>query len=204
MSPEVVSILVGVLTILVGTTIVFGHRYSDKKDKFDEKSKLDELNEIRIEMRLDKTSLALEDVYHFLYEQLNIKKVVKKVWELFYETSSRRYINKLINELEQTFRESMNVQNVWDNLRCKYGQMGKVLYLLGAIEALAGYPLIALVAFNSFQSIEQFYLWGIGLFIVAIIFIGLIIYIQKKISYNLKIYNEIKKKYLEDGVRIEN
>jgi hypothetical protein len=211
MSPEVIPLLIGALTVFVGTTIVFGHRHADKKDNFDEKPKIDELNDIRMRMRSDATMSSLDAIWRFLDREMKAKIEESKVRIedlkvdiLFYDTTTRGYFNRLINDLERTFRDSMNVRNVWDNLRCKYEQMGKVLYLFGAIEALVGYPLIAVIALNSFLTIEQYYLWGISLFIVAIIFIGLIIYIQRKISHNSKIYDEIKNKYLIDEVRIGN
>lgn len=210
MSPEVISILIGALTVFVGTITVFGHRYADKKDKFDEKAKIDELNAVRLKMRSDKTMPSLDTVWRFLDREMKAKAEENKVRVgdlkvdiLFYHTTTREYFNKLINDLEQTFRESISVRNVWDNLRCKYGQMGKALYLFGAIEALAGYPLIGLIALNSFLTIEQYYLWGTGLFIVAIIFIGLLIYIQREVSHNSRIYDEIKKKWM-DEVRLGN
>jgi hypothetical protein len=204
MSPEVTPILIGVLTVFVGTTIVFGHRYNDKKEKFDEKSKIDELNEIRMSIRSDTTSSALENIWHFIDEQISGKKIVKRVWELFYETTSRQYFNRLINELEKTFKESMDVRDVWDDLRRKYGQLGRTLYLFGIIEAVLGYPLIAFFALDLFLSAEQYYIWSSSLFVVAFVFISIIIHTQRKISHNSEIYEKIKSKYMIDEVRIGN
>lgn len=212
MSPESTSILLGALTVFVGSVIVFAHRYDDKKGKFDEKSKIDELNEVRMAMRSDTTVSVLDNIWHFLFEidrKMRSNKEDKivdapflKVDILLYDTSTREYFNKLINDLEQTFRDSMNVRNAWDNLRGNYGQLGKVLYLFAAIEGLVGYPLLFFVSqLNSLLTMEQYYLWGVSPFIVAIIFICLIVYILGKISHNSEVYDKFKEKLI-DGVRI--
>lgn len=205
MSSESITILLGALTVFVGSTIMFGHRYADKCSKFDEKSKIDELNEVRIEMRADITISALDNIWRFLLDniQMRAKDQVMKIDILLSDTTTRKYFNKLINDLEQTFRASMNVRNAWDNLRVYYGKLGKILYWFAAIEGLAGYPLLLFGSqLNPFLTLQQYYMWGGVLFIVAIIFMGLIVYIRRKISHNSNIYNEIKKKYLIDEVKI--
>ena len=145
MSPESITILLGALTVFAGSTIVFGHRYADKCSKFDEKSKIDELNEIRIEMRADITVFALDKIWRFLLgidRQRRVKGQDMKIDILLIDTTTRKYFNKLINDLEQTFRDSMNVRNAWDNLRVYYGKLGKILYWFAAIVCLVGYPLL--------------------------------------------------------------
>lgn len=205
MSSESITILLGALTVFVGSTIMFGHRYADKCSKFDEKSKIDELNEVRIEMRADTTISALDNIWRFLLDniQMRAKDQDMKIDILLSDTTTRKYFNKLINDLEQTFRASMNVRNAWDNLRVYYGKLGKILYWFAAIEGLVGYPLLLFGSqLNPFLTLQQYYIWGGVLFIVAIIFMGLIVYIRRKISHNSNIYNEIKKKYLIDEVKI--
>lgn len=206
MSPEPITILLGALTVFVGSTIVFGHRYADKCSKFDEKSKIDELNEVRIEMRADTTVSALDKIWRFLLDinrQMRAKDQDMKIDILLIDTTTRKYFNKLINDLEQTFRDSMKVRNAWDNLRVYYGKLGKILYWFAAIEGLAGYPLLLFGSqLNPFLTLQQYYIWGGVLFILAIIFMGLIVYVRRKISHNSNIYNEIKKKYLIDEVKI--
>ena len=51
MLPQLTPVLAGALTILVGSLIVFGHRFVDQSGKFSEKINIDELNEIRIAIR---------------------------------------------------------------------------------------------------------------------------------------------------------
>jgi len=201
MSPESIPILLGALTVFVVSTIAFGHRYADKSSKLDEKSKIDELNEVRMEMRADTTVSALDKIWRFLLE-MREKDQDMQIDALLSDTATRKYFNKLINDLEQTFRDSMSVRNAWAKLGVYYEKLGKILYWFAAIEGLAGYPLLLFGSqLDPFLTLQQYYICGGVLFIVAITFIGLIVYVRRKISHNSKIYNEFKKKYLIDEVK---
>jgi len=206
MSPESLSVLLAALTVLVGSTVLFGHRYVDKSGKFDEKSKLDELNEIRMAIRSDTTVSALDTIWRFLVEtDQKMRREGEKMdaKSLLYDTSRRDYFNKLINDLERTFRDSMNARKTWDNLRLQYRKLGNILYGSATITGLVGYPLLFLSSQSaSFLSLPQYYLLGVFLIIVGIIVLGCIIYTRGKIEHNLKIYKEFKKKYLIDELRI--
>lgn len=206
MSPDLIPILVGALTILVGSTIAFGHRYADKSGKFDEKSKIDELNEIRMAIRSGNTVSILDKIWRFLVEtdqQMRKEKLNMDVNSLLYDINRREYFNRLINDLERTFRDDMNIRKTWDNLRLQYRKLGNILYGSAAIEGLVGYPLLILSSqSNSLLSSQQYSLLGVFLVILGIIFLGLIIYTRGKIVYNLKIYNGFKNQYLIDELRI--
>ena len=206
MSPESISILLGALTVLVGSTILLGHRYADKSGKFDQKSKIDELNEIRIAIRSDTTVSALDTIWRFLVEtdqKMRREGEEMDVKSLLYDTSRRDYFNRLINDLERTFRDSMNVRKTWDNLRLQYKKLGNILYGGATIAGLAGYPLLFLSSQSTaFLSLQQYYLLGIFLIIVGIIVLGLVMYTRGKIVHNMKIYREFKKQYLIDELRI--
>lgn len=203
MSPETLAIVLSAFSVVLGVIVVFGHRFKDKKDKNAEKSKIDELNEIRLAMRSDETALALDDVYRFIDREMKEKKDETKVDILLYDTTTREYFNKLINSLEKTFRNSMKVRSSWDNLGSNYGKLGNILYCFATIEGIAGYPLLFLwLQQNPFFSLQQYYLWVSLMLIVAIVFIVLIWYFLRRISEYSKVYEEFKEKYLIDEVRI--
>jgi hypothetical protein len=208
MSPESISILLGALTAFVVSTLAFGHRFADKCGKFDEKSKIDELNGVRKEMRADSFVSAFEKIWAFLREidrKMGVKDMNDIVMNDISESDTAgKFFQKLINDLEQTFRDDVDVRTAWENLRIYYGKLGKILYWFAAIVGLAGYSLLFLaVQANPFLSQEQYSVCGGILFIVAVTFIGLIVYVRRKISYNSKIYDEFRKKYLIDEVKFE-
>lgn len=64
--PESMPVFSAALVLLIGTAIVFGHRYTTQSSNFDEKSKTDELNEIRMAIRSDTTIPALDKLWRFL------------------------------------------------------------------------------------------------------------------------------------------
>lgn len=70
---ELMPLIAGILALLIGLTIAFGHRCADKSAKQDEKTKIDELNEIRVAMRSKKTIPVLD-----------------KIWRLFVEPAQKR------------------------------------------------------------------------------------------------------------------
>jgi hypothetical protein len=208
MSPESISVLLGALTIFVGSTIVFGHRCCDKCGKFDEKTKIDELNDVRKRLRAGSFVSVFETIWGFLREidrKMGVKDINDIVMNEISETDTAgKFFQKLINDLEQTFRADVDVRTAWENIRVYYGKLGKILYWFAAIEGLAGYSLLLLAAQSTtFLSQQQYLMCGGILFIVAITFIGLIVYVRRKISYNLKIYNEFREKCLIDEVKFE-
>jgi len=206
MSPESISILLGALTVFVVSTLAFGHRYADKCGKFDEKSKTDELNRILRGIRADSFVSTFEKIWGFLRE-IDRKMVVKDqdmnniVMNDIRESDPRgKFFNNLINDLEQTFGDSVNVKNAWEHIRVYYGKLGNILYWFAGIEALVGYPLLVLVSqVNLFLTLQQYLICLAVLIIVAVTFIGLIIYVRRKISHNSKIYNEYRDKSLRLG-----
>jgi hypothetical protein len=205
LSPELVSVVAAALTILIGCIIAFGHRCADESGKFDERSKTDELNEIRMAIRADVTILAIDKLWQFLVDtNQKMKKEGSSmdVRLLLYDVIRREPFNKLVNDLEQTFKESMNTKDAWVMLKTSYGRLGKILYVFSATLAFIGYPLLCLSSQTvTLLSTEQLILSWILIAILGIVFLGLIVYIHRTIASNRRIYQE-KRQYLVDGVKI--
>jgi hypothetical protein len=58
-SLSLLLVLMAILGVLIATAVAFGHRCSDRSGKLEEKSAIDELNEIRMAIRADSTAPAL-------------------------------------------------------------------------------------------------------------------------------------------------
>lgn len=122
---------------------------------------------------------------------------------LWYDINRRDHLNKLINDLERTFKDSTSIRKTWNLLRLQYGKLGKTLYGFAAIVGLAGFPLLIVSSQSvTLLSTQHCSLLWVLLVIVGIIFLILILHIRGKIISNLKIYKKAKEKYLIDELRI--
>jgi len=205
LSPEIVSLVVSALAVLVGSTIAFGHHYADKSSKFDEKSQSDELNDIRMDMRADTTILVVIRLWQFLTE---VNEKMKKgsgmdIGLLLYDTERRQPFNRLLNDLEKTFKESINIKEAWLAAKFNYGRLSKILYAYAATIGLIGFPLLGLsLPTVCFLSTEQLtIIWAIFA-VLGTFFLGPIVYTHRKISSNMTIYQEKWKQYSIDQVKI--
>ena len=203
---ELVSVFAGVLTLLIAVSIAFGHRYADKSAKLDEKTKIDELNEIRIAMRSDTTIPVLDKIWRFFLEtdqKMREESLNFDIHSLLYDIKRREFFNKLINDLERTFKDSASVREAWEDIRLQYGKLGNTLYGFALIVALVGYPLLVLSSeFMTLLTPLQCYLLWILLVIVGIIFLALVLYFHGKAMFSLKNYKKPKEQYLVDELRI--
>lgn len=194
----------GLATFIVVFT-VFGHRCSDKAEKFDERA--EELNKIRIGMRSDTTLPALDKLWQFLVEankKMNQRDQSMGVTLLFYDVERRDLLNKLINDIEQTFENSRKVGEVLDSLRSAYGQLGRALYVLVAIVGLGGYGLLILDLGFAFLESELWFALLCDLLVVIIILcFEAILAKSRMIHSNQKVYQKARKQYLIDEVRIK-
>jgi hypothetical protein len=209
LSPELVGVVAGALAILVGAILVFGHRFSDKSGKFDEKSQSDELNEIRLAMREDTVIKAIDRIWQFLMKtDLEIKKESKSarslnVRDLPYDINRRDLFNKLINELEQSFQDSAKVKETWLALRSGYGRLGKILYACATVLGALGFPLLCLSSQTlSLLSLEQLVLLWFVVAILGILFLGLVVYTHRQIASNMTVYQTKWRQYRIDDVKV--
>jgi hypothetical protein len=204
LSSELVGVVAGALTILVGTVFVFGHRFSDKSGKFDEKSQSDELNEIRMTMREDIVLKAIDRMWQFLMKtDVEMKKGSMKVGDLLYDINRRELFNKLINELEQSFQDSAKVKEAWLALRSGYGRLGKILYACATVLGATGFPLLCLSSQTlSLLSSEQLVLSWFVVAILGILFVGLFVYTHRQIASNMSVYQAKWRQYRIDDVKV--
>jgi len=203
---ELMPLIAGILTLLIVPTIAFGHRCADKSAKQDEKTKIDEHNENRVAMRSKNTIPVLDKIWRLFVETDQKKRDEKAKFEsdvLLYDTQHRQYFNKLLNDLERTFRDSANVRRTWGDVRSQYGRLGNTLYGFAMIIALVGFPLLFLSSkFATLLTPLQCYSLWILFVIVAIAFLGLILYLRGKVMYSLKVYKKSKDQYLVDELRV--
>jgi len=158
-------------------------------------------------MRYETTLPSLDNLWRFLIEidqRMRKSGLNMDIKLLFYDVNYRGSLNKLINDLERTFRDSMNVREAWNNLRLQYGQLGKTLYGLAATAGIVGYSLIIVSSQSVTLLSEQqlSWLWILPVIVVAL-FLGLMLHIQGRIHSNVRIYQEAKERYLIDEVRLE-
>jgi len=205
LSSELVGVVAGALAILVGAILVFGHRFSDKSGKFDEKSQSDELNEIRLAMREDTVIKAIDRMWRFLMKtDLEMKKEPKmNVGDLLYDINRRDLFNKLINELEQSFQDSAKIKETWLALRSEYGRLGKILYACATVLGALGFPLLCLSSQTlSLLSSEQLVLLWFVVAILGILFLGLVVYTHRQIASNMTVYQTKWRQYRIDDVKV--
>ena len=148
---ELVAVVAGILVALVTSIVLFGHRFADKCSKLDEKSCTDELNEIRFSIRANSTASVLYKVWNFLSD-LEHKLTQKELMDASYVTSllfnieHREKFNKLISEVEDTFKESKKVKDAYDTLKLSYTKLSRTLYIFALIIGLTGFPIVCLSA----------------------------------------------------------
>lgn len=204
LSSDSVTVLGGALAIIVGVIFTFGYRFSDKSNKFEDKTQTDELNEIRMAMRSDSTVYAIEKLWAFLTETSNEIGKDFDVTLLLFDTVHREPFNKLINEIERTFTESANIKQAWSGQKCLCWRLGKILYGCAIGLAGFGFPLLVLSSQSSPLTLSGdslIILWILFL-AMSIAFIAPIKYTYDQIVSAAKIYREKRDKYLVDEVRI--
>lgn len=206
MSPTSITVLAAALAVLVGACLAFGHRYGDKSNSFDQKPKADELNDIRIAMRSESTIPVIEKLWCFLVETQ--QKLAKEglsldVGSLLYDTSRREHFNKLINDLEKTLKESMNIKDSWDELRIRYAQLGNALYGFSAVVGIAGYSFLINEALSLTPlSVEQLKIAVAAFAIFCILFLVIALKIRQKMTSSEATYKKARMKYLIEEPRI--
>jgi hypothetical protein len=200
-------VIAGALAVFVGSVIVFGIRYADKSSKLDEKSQIDELNRIRMAMRSDATLIAVDRLWRFLTE---VNQKMKKeglemdVGLLLLDVDRRESFNKLLNDVEKTFRDGLNVKDAWSAMKFNYARLANVLYAYAAAIGLIGFSLLCLSSLRPTSlSSEQLTITWTLVVIIGILFLVPLIYTYRKIGSSMRIYQEKKKRYLIDEVKIE-
>jgi hypothetical protein len=204
LSSELLGVVAAALTFLVGIIFVFGHRFSDKSGKFDEKSQSDELNEIRMAMREDIVVKAIDRMWQFLMKtNVEMKKGSMSVGDLLYDINRRELFNKFINELEQSFQDGAKIKEAWLALRSGYRRLGKILYAFATVLGATGYPLLCSSSQTvSLLSSEQLFLSWFVVAIVGILFVGLAVYTHRQIASNMSIYQAKWRQYSIDDVKV--
>ncbi len=207
LSSESVTVIAGALAVFVGSAIVFGIRCGDKGSKLDEKSQIDELNEIRMAMRSDATLLAVDRLWQFLTEvnqKMKKERLEMDVSLLLIDVDRREPFNKLLNDVEKTFRDCLNVKDSWNAMKSNYTRLAEILYAYAATIGLIGFSLLCLnlVTPTLLSSEGLTVAWTLVL-VIGILFLIPLIYIYRKVALNVAIYQEKKKHYLIDEVKIQ-
>lgn len=206
LSSDLITVIAAAITLVVGGILAFGYRFSDKSGKYDDKSQSDELNEIRMAMRSDVTVRSLDNLWKFLYEsdqQLQKEGRRLDVNLLLLDVYRREPFNKLINDLEQTFTESMKLKEAWIELKKSYGRLGNIFYAYAAVLAATGFPALFLSSDGvNFFSMETLTLLWVLVIILGAGFLIPIIMTYQKVRSNRNAYQEKRKQYLIDEVKV--
>lgn len=214
-SPQVTTVFVGALAILIGACLTFGHRYSDRSERLAGNSS--ELNEIKASMRSETTVPVIDKIWRYLLQTdgamrdagllkgpLDLRSGnVLDAKSLSFDVNRRGYFNVLINELEKTFKESSSIDKSWLGLSSCYTQIGQALYVLAAVIGLGGYGLMLLTLYQLMSlSLDEMNLLTAGVGVSALITIIVIIVRYRKARSLLIVYGDGKKKYLVEVTRV--
>jgi hypothetical protein len=210
-SNEIITIAGAILALIIGISITFGHRYSDRYLKLSEKSAIDELNEIRIAIRSKSIIPVINKLWIFLFitdQKMKKERILKNedmldTDSLFYDVARRDYFNKLINDIESKFIESMNVKVIWERLRTQCKGFKRLLYEFASFLGLIGYPLLILSLPSSTYIAESVLnlLWFLYL-TAGIFFLVMIASAWYNLDAIFQQYDDMKNTYLLDEVKI--
>jgi hypothetical protein len=206
LSSELVGVVAGALTVLVGAIFVFGHRFSDKSGNFDEKPQSDELNEIRMKMREETVLPAIDRMWQFLKKtdremkkEGSSERDKMKAGDLLYDINRRELFNRLINELEQSFQDDTKIKEAWLALRSGYARLGKILYACATVLGATGFSLLCLSSQTlTLLSSEQLVLSWFAVAVLGILFLGLAVYIHRQIASKMTVYQAKRTQYFDD------
>jgi hypothetical protein len=206
LSSDLITVIAAALTLVVGGILAFGYRCSDKSGKYEDKSQSDELNEIRMAMRSDMTVRSLDNLWKFLSEsnqQLQKEGRTLDVNLLLLDVYRREPFNKLINDLEQTFTESMKIKEAWIGLKTSNGRLGNILYTYAAALSVTGFPALFLSSdgVNLLSMDVLMFLWS-SVIILGLVFLIPIIITYRRVCSSRNAYQEKRKQYLIDEVKI--
>ena len=204
LTAAVATVTGAALALVLGTCVTFGHKYSDRVLKLDDKSSGDELNELLYSIRVEETGPVLSKLWAMFTEVSNQNKGIDyDAAAIFSDIGRRDRLNTLVGALESTYAGSLEIIRSREDLRKWYGNLSLALYLFAAIEGVVGYGLLLLglqdtISFNSFD-----FLMGISVLIaVALVFVAYWRYCRSEVKRNNNIYYEAKKKYLMERVRV--
>ena len=206
LSAGLATAFVGALAVIVGTTVGFAHRYGDAHSKLLEKTKTDELNDVRLALRDDETIPVVQNLWTFLnLTNQEMKKVDLEldISSLKFDVERREKFNGLINDLFKSFKVEARVKQCWDELVQHYRNIGRTLYALSATAAIGGYSMIILGLTSLLdpfvlQAVVGTIVIGTGCAIIGAYSFSLL----GKIGHSLKLYQDAIKKYLVEVPRV--
>nr|MDO8099324.1 hypothetical protein [Candidatus Njordarchaeota archaeon] len=202
LTPELRTVLIPVLGIFAGALLTLGLRYSGKAERCDDKA--DELNDIRMQMRSKNTLPALDRLLQFMVEtNKKEKKGSLGVSVRLYDTERKDILNRLINDIEQTFKNSRRIGEALDSIRSAYQQIGRALYVL-VVAALGSLGLIVLDLVLASSESGLMFIFLLDVLFVIFILCSYSIFSQLRIAHsNEKLYQKERKQYLLDEVKIK-
>ncbi len=203
---DVATILGAALAVTVGVIFAFGHKYTGESAKFDEKSKADELKEIRIAIREDTTVPAINRLWQFLVESEQAFRREGRQFDLgllFYDVNRREQFNEVINQIERSFRNAMEIRTSWDALRDDYNRLGRTFYALAIVVSVGGYATLIVASITPAVLTSDIVA---GIVIIALFagatFSWRLFTTGRKITTNDKQYRDARDRYLIDELRM--
>jgi len=205
-SAALATTFAGALAVVVVAALGFGHRYGDAKVRLLEKTKTDELNDVRLAIRDGETIPILQNLWNFLnLTNQEMKKVNLEldVSSLKFDVERRERFNHLINDVFRSFKIEAGVKECWDELVQEYGDLGRTMYILSATVAIGGYSAIFLSLTGLLDSLALEVAVVVIIIVVICIILGVYGFsMLSKIGHNLKLYQDAIKKYLVEAPRV--
>ena len=202
--------------MIFGIPVYFGKYYFSKSGKFEDKNQLDELNELRIQIRNIETLPAIDKIWKYLdyvYDEKARNRggpnpIEIKATDIAHDNEHRHELHTLLNELTKIIKKDLDVKGVCNKLMEDYRKIGNMLFILVGVLGSGSVILIFVIPILNLLHIEEPvssyipYLWLVLIVVVLTIIFRTISLIQKTKSIQ-RSYYEQRKKYLTEDVRIE-
>lgn len=206
LSSALATPIAGALALAVGVAIAFGRKYGDSRASLHEKTKTDELNELRLAIRDEHTIPIIGRLWAFLdrtNKELKSINLELDIDSLKFDVVRREKFNGFINEVFQSFKTEDEVKRCWSELVSCYSDLSRTLYLLGIVMALGGYSILILSLTSYLDNLPLETLIAVIVTISISAALGIMgYYVLRKIGRSLKLYQNAVNKYVVEVPRV--
>ena len=203
-------VIVPLLVFLVSASFYCSKYYHDKSGKFEDKDQLEELNELRIQIRNTETLPVIDKLWEYLDHVYDEKTgylgdsnpINIKATDIAYDHEHRHNLNTLLNELTRIIEKDLDVKGVWNKLMEGYRKISINIFILAGVSG-SGFVIPILNLLHIDESISSYipYLWLVQ-FAVGVTILSRTISLIQKTKSDQRSYSEKRKKYLTEDIRI--
>lgn len=111
-----------------------GRDYKQKEDRFNSEENRNKFEQIRVEIRGQKTSPAMTDLVEYISSQqeTDADGVTYSVEDVLLNQDLKREIDLRLRELQSALEEDVKVQECWKKLSTNYGKVGNY-FIIGSL-----------------------------------------------------------------------